>query len=136
MERPILQEAVRYHRMNPNNQAIIKKFREEFNSQLMSVEWSSKRRRLEELGDIYQSCKKEKKHSNAIAALREMREEMEGKKNAGGNVNLFQYNYTQLTDEELDKKRLELVDLVQKHKILNVSAEENPEESSEISPES
>lgn len=117
MKRPIGIESVYYHKMNPKNQAILKKFREEFNSKILDVEWSSKRRRLEELGKIYLACKDSKKFPAAINALKEMREEVEGKKGQGNTV-LIQNNYTSLTDEEIDKKRLELIELVQKHKVM------------------
>lgn len=125
LRRPISERTVNYHRHNPLNQAIIKKFREEFNAAVSEVEWSSKRRRLEELGKIYTKCYEKEKWSNALSALRDMREEVEGKK--FGGISLTQYNYAQLTDEDLDKKRLELVELIQRHKIINTTAEVSDE---------
>jgi hypothetical protein len=123
LARPISLHTIKYHKNNPNNQPLLKKMREEFNTALLSVEWSSKRKRLEYLGSVFKKAFAEKKYAPAISAIHEMREEMEGKKSPG--VNLYQYNYVNMTDEELDKKRLELIETVQKHKIINAEIIEN-----------
>lgn len=115
----IPQQTVYYHKEAENNQAILKRFREEFNQNIISVEWSSKRRRLEELGKIYVECRADGLHGPALKALAQMQEEVEGKKSQALTLN--QYNYTTMTDEEIDKKRLELIESIKRHKILSVS---------------
>lgn len=129
LKRPLTKISVYYHKNNPSNQIILRKLRDEYNAQITQVEWSSKRRRLEELGKIYEHCVNTKKFPIAINALKQMQEEVEGKKGAPGTVNLIQNNYHSMTDEEIDKKRLELIELVQKHKVIEAHAiEQNPSE--------
>jgi hypothetical protein len=120
--REVPQKTIYYHKEAESNQSMLKKFREEFNQNIISIEWSSKRRRLEELGKVYQECRADGNHSQALKALAQMQEEVEGKKSQALTLN--QYNYSTMSDEEIDRKRLELIESIKRHKIINISSTE------------
>lgn len=89
-------------RKNDSIKHVIVRAREEFEGEIANVELASKRRRLEELQDIYWKVKKKEKYFDAMMALKQIQMEREGLKST---FELHQYNqYNNWTDEEIRKK--------------------------------
>lgn len=111
-------EAVEQYRYSKKYSPIIKKLREEFNLKLFEVEFAYKRRRIEELESIYHESRSTEDRKNAIRSLQAIQDEVEGKQGQNkGAINIYQYNqYNQMTDEEIDQRRLELINQVMRYK--------------------
>ena len=116
LSRPIKARTVEMYKKGSRYEPLIKKYREEFNSKMFEVEYASKRRRVEALEDVYKESRTEGDRAHAISALQAIQDEVEGKRGAG-NLHIHQYNqYNNMTDEEIDKRRLELLDKVLHYK--------------------
>ena len=94
-----------HYATRPQWQPMIEKFREEFEAKISDEDLASKRRRVQELTNLYrrlESTEKEENLSRAANMLSLIREEIEGK--ASQNMQITQYNqYNGLSDEELRK---------------------------------
>lgn len=95
---------------------VIKKMREKYVGDVDQVAGMHKRVRLERADEIYQKAIDTGKLRIALAANKDQREEVFEKQN--GNVvtyNLNQFNqYNNMTDEELEEKKLEILSKIKK----------------------
>lgn len=95
-------------------QSMIQKNRERYSSEMYKVELANERRRVEELEDNYWKLKEDGKLKDANSTLSEIHNHL--KKPEASIQNNYQLNiYKEMTDEEFDKRELELI---QKRKVI------------------
>lgn len=93
----------------PKWQALIKKIRQETMSDLAAVAGSHKRVRLDRHERIYDRAIKKGDLKHAIIATESQRKEMEG----GGDFNFTLNQFNVLSDDELEQKKLEIMQKIQ-----------------------
>ena len=96
-------------------QKLINKIRNESMADIASVAGSHKKVRLSRAEKIYEKSMDKKKYKEALAATEHQRKEMEG----GGDFNLTMNQFNVLNDDELEAKKLEVMEriaLMSKHK--------------------
>lgn len=120
---------VDYYRRNPNYKATIQKIRERWGNDLIDVELGTKRRRMEELEDIYYRCKKSNQMKNAITALYNIQHEVEKDLQQIGSQTNYQINiYKDLTETELEEERIKSLERLKALKgEITCLAAENPD---------
>ena len=102
----IIPQTITHYRRSERYENFIKQAREKYESQVFSLELTSKRRRIEELSEIYWIMKQSKKYDRACRILEQIRYEREGSKVETGDI--FQFNqYNNMSDEAL-KNRIEV----------------------------
>jgi hypothetical protein len=99
---------------------LIEKYREEYNKGVMDVPIANKRKRLDELQDIYDKQKERGKLKDAQSVLSDARSEMEEKR---GDVSfhLTQINHTEfhdMSDEDLLNEKAKALEQLSKIKKL------------------
>jgi len=91
---------------------VVRKFRDEYNADLLSVPIASKRKRLERLEEAWQKSKDSGHLETELHSLNNAREETEPKNQ--GSVTLQQFNqFNQLTDEELEEKKAQCLNRIE-----------------------
>lgn len=110
-----------YHYKNsPKWIPIIQKLRDEYTAGILEVPISNKRKRLEMLETCYSDLEelvavsvkdKVSVFQTKVKILQAANNEIEGKTDSHQNFYITQFN--QLTDEEIDKKRLKILDTIQ-----------------------
>ena len=106
-------ELIAYYEKSDTLIPIIEKFRDQYIQTLSSVPLFHKKKRLEELQEMYETFKGEGKLVKALMVLRDFREECEAKRADLylTSVNNYTYNeYKNMTNEELDSEYLRLLE--------------------------
>lgn len=100
-------------------QALIHKTRKKYESDIYKVELANERKRIEKLQDVVERNFESGKDNIVISGIREIHEHL--KKPEFLNQNNYQINiYKEMTEEEFDKRELELI---QKRKQLKAEIE-------------
>lgn len=97
---------VNYYRRHEAYQKVIANMRQKWGNEILDVELTHKRRRLEELERIYQKCLDSDQMKNALGALYQIQHEVEKDLQ---NLSLTNYNiniYKDMTEKELEEERL------------------------------
>jgi len=97
---------VAYYKAKEEYQPVIQKIRDRWGSDLLHVELANKRRRMEELERIYEHCMNTDQIKNALAALFQIKGEVEKDLQ---NLSMTNYNiniYKDLTEMELEEERM------------------------------
>lgn len=95
-------------------QALIRKHREAWGREIFNIELSHKRKRLEELSDIYTEVKGTRNYKLALDALEKIKNETEKEL---GNLHLYNIRvYKSMSDEELEEERLKTLEEIKKLK--------------------
>ena len=118
--------AVYQYKRSKQWQPIIKKYRKQYNDAILDVPIANKRKRLDELQDIYDEFKSKKKLANAQVVLRDAREELEPRSRFGDTYNFSQVNqtlYASMSDEELEQERLKQLEKLKHYTTLAKRAE-------------
>lgn len=89
-----------------------KRFRDEYLANISEVAGTHKRVRLERLENIYHKSMTAGKVDAAMRAIENQRVEIEGKDSRNQDVNLTLNQFYMLNDEELEQKRIELMEKV------------------------
>lgn len=94
-----------YYKSNEKWQPVIRKERDKFNQAIAEIPLANKRKRVEELVDLFQTAKNTDDRKEARECLKEIRAEV------GEKVpqNFFFTQFNQLTEMELEEKRIEAV---------------------------
>ena len=113
-----------YYKFGDKWKPIIAKMRYEFNQSLLDIPIANKRIRIQELDGIKKNSLKRAKFNPAINALREIRHEVEGE-HAGNIVQQFnQFNYQNLSIDEIDSKITELVKQIKERRRIQGASDE------------
>jgi len=99
----ISKQNVHTYRYSASYQPLVEQIRDEFERDIKQVEFASKRRRIEELTDIFNNCKEKSKFKEAIACMASIREEVDGKR-INGDVYMQFNQFSNMSDVELRKK--------------------------------
>lgn len=103
---PISKTTIIWYMQHENYQKPIARIREKWGNDILKIELSHKRRRLEELSKIYEKTYGEKKYKDAMGALYQIQHEVE-KDLSNLNVTNMQVNvYKDMTEAELEEERL------------------------------
>ena len=114
---------------------LIERYRDEYVSTISEIPLSHKRKRLEELQEMYEGFKKENKLGMALKVLGEFREECEAKRADLylTNVNNYTYNeFKSMTDEEIDKEYIKLLEQRKHFKITEAKDEDRKDEAQDV----
>lgn len=99
---------IQRYRFSDKWQPIIQKNRQRYASQMFQVEYANERRRIETLQKLVNKCLRNGNDSLAVKAIHEINEQL--KKNEPTVQNNYQVNvYKEMTEEEFDKRELELI---------------------------
>lgn len=113
-------QTITHYRFSDKYETYIKQARDKFESHMFALELSSKRRRLEELSEIYWIVKEKKQYDKACKVLEQIRYEKEGSKVETGDI--FQFNqYNAFSDEQLKDKlqiNMKLIEDIKAKKLL------------------
>ena len=103
----ISKTTVKHYKTSEQYRGQIQKMRERWGSDLLDVELSNKRRRLEELEKIYKHCYANDQMKNALAAIHQIQGEIEKDlQNIGSQTN-YQINiYKDMSESELEEERV------------------------------
>lgn len=118
----ITDNMVNYYRYTEHWRHVILKKREEYNSYISDEEFSSKRRRVQELSKAYGRLEvKEDTLMDAVKVMSHIREEIEGK--SSNEVTVNQYNqYNAVSDDELRRIISENNKFLEQKKSITVEA--------------
>lgn len=121
------------YRNSPRWAPMIRKIRDDYNSQISDLVFSSKRKRVEELERIFDEAFEEGDRSEQRETLKQIKDELEpsGRGNTNiQNMMVVNQNFKELSDEELEEKKLETINLIAKlrrQRCLSVENLENQE---------
>jgi len=117
--------AIRHYKESDKWRPIVNRFREEYTKGVMEVPIANKRKRLEELQDMFEKHKEDGKLRLAQAVLKDAKEELDGSKKFGDtNVYMTQVNnYKDMSDEDIERERLRQLENLQKIRALKGRAE-------------
>lgn len=102
----ISKDAIIYYRKSQNYSKIIDRYREIYEQGIVECELASKRRRVEELSQLYYWAKQDNRTVEARNILETIRMEREGNRREYGDI--FQFNqYNNVTDDDL-RNQLEI----------------------------
>ena len=116
--KPITIEAVYYFQNSERWRPVIDRYRQEYQSYLLHIPIYHKRTRLERLEGIYQEADQEKpkragekrmRRQELVGVLREARDESERYKDRGDTTNILAIQFNNLSDEELLKRKQEVL---------------------------
>jgi len=103
----ISKTTVEYYKRNEQYRGQIQKMRERWGSDLLNVELSNKRRRLEELEKIYNHCYANDQMKNALASLYQIQNEIEKDLQNIGHQTNYQINiFKDMSETELEEERI------------------------------
>jgi hypothetical protein len=98
---------IEYYKRHDNFKSQIQKMRERWGSDLLNVELSNKRRRLEELEKIYHKAFSTNQLKNALASLYQIQGEIEKDLQNIGHQTNYQINiYKDMSETELEEERV------------------------------
>ena len=104
-------------------QPIIARFRKDWLQEVNNVPLANRRVRLEYYQDIFTKCMEKNKFANAMSALNSAREEMDERKLGSTQYTL---NYiSQMSDEELLKKKDEIIKRIKKMPRFGITGKES-----------
>lgn len=86
---------------------LIERFRAEYEAKIMELPLASKHKRVERLSEIHELMFKNGMLEESIKPLTQIKDEIEGETNGRPNIFITQFN--QLTDEEIEEKKLKLL---------------------------
>lgn len=121
---------IAHYRYSEDYRSFIQKIRDRWGNDLLHVELATKRRRLEEIENIFEKCVSKEQYKNALMALSQIQHEVEKDVQ---NLSLTQYNvnvYKDMTDAELEEERLKTMERIKQLKgalPCPVVKNENPE---------
>ena len=103
------------YRYSKTHKATIERYREQWNASIMELPLANKRKRIENYQDLYKKAVAEEDISEANNILKAIKAEVEGE--SGGRPNIYNYvQYNNLSDGELEEKRLKIINDVLKLK--------------------
>lgn len=106
-------KVINYYRHSSLYQSMINGYRDEYESDIVKVELASKRRRMEELSEMFFELKKDRKYEDARKMLAQVRVEREG--DHSGDV--FQFNqFNALPDSVLAERMKANAEMIEKLK--------------------
>ena len=97
---------VKYYREHPDYQHIMEDAREKFESEIIKLELASKRRRIEELSEIYWILKGKQEWSGCRDTLKQIQSERELRLRGDGDI--YQFNQFNSFPDDALRKRLEV----------------------------
>lgn len=103
---------------------MIKKIKEEYLANIADVAGSHKRVRVERADHVYEKAIGKGDLKTAISAVEHQRKEME-EKVVQSQLSLTLNQYNLMTDEELDYRKKELIEKLNRTKVIDVSKEES-----------
>jgi hypothetical protein len=109
-------QTIEYYKAAPKWQGLIKKYRDQWGTEIFHLPLAHKRRRLEELEKIYYETYSKKDYKLALESLDKIKHETEK-----DLQNLHLYNirvYKNMSDEELESERLKTLEEIKKIKEL------------------
>lgn len=114
-----------YAYQNEDYKNTILKIREKWGNELMDIELSHKRRRIQEIEKIYHTCVETKQMKNALGAIYQIQGEVEKATSIGTQINT-QYNiFKDMTEQELEEERIKSLERIKVLKqIPEIKAEE------------
>lgn len=104
-----------YYRHNEKFRPLIEKFRAQFEAKMTDIAITSKRYRLQNFQILFDKAEREGKIELAAKMLDRAREECEGK-SADGRPNIFITQFNQLSDSELEERKLKIISAMEKIK--------------------
>lgn len=103
----ISKSTVKHYKESEQYRPQIQRMRERWGSDLLNVELSNKRRRLEELEKIYKHCFANDQMKNALASLYQIQGEIEKDLQNIGHQTNYQINiYKDMSETELEEERV------------------------------
>lgn len=106
---------IHYYTRSEKFRPLIEKFRAEYESRLSDIAVTSKRYRLQRLEQMHEALYREGKYELAAKMLDRVRDEVEGK-NADGRPNIFITQFNQLTDTEVEERKLKIINMIERMK--------------------
>lgn len=103
---------------------VIEKIRNKEMSKLSNVAGFHKYVRLKRSDVIHDKCMDKGDESTALRAVEQSRKEVEGDKNSGDTYNSLQIQFNAMSDEEIEKRKEQLLNYLKKNKqIVDIKTE-------------
>ena len=105
------------YKNSPKWRPLIQRYRDAFSMEIAEIPLAHKIKRVEELCLLFKRCKNEDKYNEAKGMLEQIRVEVEGKRENSSPSQIFiNQDFRKLTDEQLEEKRLESINIVSRLK--------------------
>lgn len=108
----ISRDSVHNYKYNPENKVKIQRLREEYTRDLFMVDLASKRKRLERISKIVETCEEYKDYRTALEGLSQIRQEVE-KDLASLNMTNYQINvFKDMSEAEIEEERMKSLERI------------------------